>query len=151
LSGLLSIDNANALGASSAATSVSSGAELDLIAGMTLAEPLSLAGTGINGSPPGGGGPNESPTGGIHPTGNTTLSADGATILDISGVIGDGAGSFALTKDGLGPITLSGNNTFDGGTTISAGTLKTNNAGALGTGSVTVPAGTLLDILNTGT
>ncbi|MCQ2366269.1 MAG: autotransporter-associated beta strand repeat-containing protein [Akkermansia sp.] len=57
----------------------------------------------------------------------------------------DGSGrSVTLTGDNT-TLTLSGANTYTGGTTISAGTVKTTNASALGTGNVTVAStGTLL-------
>ena len=57
----------------------------------------------------------------------------------------DGSGkSVTLTGDNT-TLTLSGANTYTGGTTITAGTVKTTNASALGTGNVTVAStGTLL-------
>jgi autotransporter-associated beta strand protein len=67
-----------------------------------------------------------------------------------SGVIQDGGysgGSLAsLTKVGTGALTLSGLNTYTGGTTVNAGTLLVTTAGAAGgtgTGAVQVLAGTL--------
>ena len=58
----------------------------------------------------------------------------------ISAILG-GAG--ALTKTTAGTVTLSGNNTFTGLTTISAGTLAYGVNNALATGGITVSGGTL--------
>ncbi|MGN7613200.1 autotransporter-associated beta strand repeat-containing protein, partial [Magnetococcales bacterium HHB-1] len=55
-------------------------------------------------------------------SGNGTF--DAATDTTLSGVISDGSGSFSLTKTGASTLTLSGTNSYDGGTTISAGTLQ---------------------------
>jgi autotransporter-associated beta strand protein len=53
--------------------------------------------------------------------------------LTVGGAI-SGSG-FSLTKDGAGTLTLSGNNTYSGATTISAGTLQIASSGRLGGGS----------------
>ena len=62
--------------------------------------------------------------------GNTNLNAE------ISGVIADGGASGgvggSLTKVGSGTLILSGDNTYTGGTTISAGTLQLGNGGTAG-------------------
>lgn len=55
-------------------------------------------------------------------------------------------GSLGVTQIGTGTTILSAANTYTGGTTISAGTLKLGNAGALGTGDVTVGAAGRLDV-----
>jgi outer membrane autotransporter protein len=63
----------------------------------------------------------------------------------ISGVIGsiDGVGDGRITKVGTGTLTLSGNNNYSGGTTISAGTILAASDNALGSGLVTLGGGTL--------
>lgn len=52
-------------------------------------------------------------------------------ILEVSGVINDGAAGFGLTKSGAGRLTLSGasSNTFTGVTTITGGVLFLNKSG----------------------
>lgn len=49
----------------------------------------------------------------------------------------------SLSKDGLGTLVLSGNNSYTGGTEVRGGTLVGRSANAFGTGSVTVYGGTL--------
>lgn len=65
--------------------------------------------------------------------------SDGANAV-YSGVF-SGAGSFA--KVGEGTQTLSGANTYTGGTTIEGGVLKLTDGGVPGTGTVTINSGTL--------
>ena len=60
----------------------------------------------------------------------------------------DGTSSLALAKIGSGILTLSGTNTYSGGTTISAGAITTQNASALGTGPVAFGNGTALNVQN---
>ena len=52
-------------------------------------------------------------------------------------------GAASLAKTGPGDFTLSGTNTYTGGTTISAGTLVTTAVDQLGTGDITINGGTL--------
>ena len=102
-------------------------------------------------------------------TGGTTTIARGATI-NLSGTtqtfanlmgagtlsnIGDltvGAGTFSgvisgtggsLVKNSPGTLTLSGANTYTGGTTLDSGTLAAGNNAAFGPGPLTINGGTL--------
>jgi autotransporter-associated beta strand protein len=66
------------------------------------------------------------------------------------------AGTAGLTKSGAGTATLSGTNSYSGGTTVTGGDLYASQANALGdaTGAVTVNGGTLwvnANITRTGT
>ncbi len=76
---------------------------------------------------------------------NNTLTLNGTTPTvtadanaAISAVIA-GAG-VSLTKAGTGTLTLSGANTYSGGTVINAGAISVGNASAFGTGALTLAA-----------
>ncbi len=56
----------------------------------------------------------------------------------------DISGSGGLTKKGNGTLTLTGDNSYSGGTVLEAGTLEAKSATAFGTGDVRVEAGTLV-------
>lgn len=72
---------------------------------------------------------------------NGTFAIDGTGSLNISSIIGGGARS--INRTGAGTLQLSGNNTFSGGLTLTAGlTLLGHDAGA-GTGTLTFAGGTL--------
>jgi autotransporter-associated beta strand protein len=50
----------------------------------------------------------------------------------------------ALTKSGVGTLTLSGNNSFTGGTSLLGGIINVNHSSALGTGTVAINGGVRL-------
>jgi fibronectin-binding autotransporter adhesin len=78
-------------------------------------------------------------SGGATLTGNSTIEIlNGVVGNALNGVITDGAGSFALTKQGAGNIGFNSANTYDGGTLISAGRITASNTAALGTGPVII-------------
>ncbi len=69
-----------------------------------------------------------------------TLTVGDANNYQFDGVI---SGLTALVKQGAGMQTLTNTNTYTGGTTVNAGTLRTTAgvAGALGSGSLAINAG----------
>ena len=78
----------------------------------------------------------------------TIGSLNNATPVDshFTGALTNGAGTLTVIKGGLGTLTLGGNNTHTGATTVSAGTLKLASATALtNTSSVVVSNGATLD------
>jgi autotransporter-associated beta strand protein len=161
--GYLKVGSPTALGASTSSVTVQSGGALDLN-GQTLtnSNPLTLNGTGVNGS---GALINTSITGAAYPglltlgsntsivggsgqiaitnpgtiTGPYSLSLGGDAGGSISSIIGTASGS--VSKVGAGAFTLSGANTYSGGTTISGGTLIAGSSSALGTGSLSSSTG----------
>ena len=122
--GTLQAGAANAFSAASAFT-VASGATLDLNSfNQTIG---SLAGAGS------------------VTLGSATLTTNGDnTSTTFSGVI---SGSGSLAKIGGGTLVLSGVNTYSGGTTLAAGTLRLENDQALGTGALTT-TGSVVDYAN---
>ena len=73
---------------------------------------------------------------------NVDLTVGGNGVATTYSGILSGDGS--LTKAGAGTLTLSGNNSYTGGTTLGAGTLSLGGANAIGTsGTITFSGGTL--------
>lgn len=161
------LNTSGPLGTTGAGTSVTSGASIDmngfsLTSGAT--EALSINGTGVSGV---GALTNSSSTastyvGVITFATDATIAGEGG-LLNITGTPASGtaaitlggaaggsittviAGARALTKENGGTWTLSGTNTFTGGTTLNSGTLNINNTQALGTsaGTFTINGGTI--------
>ncbi|MDY0167389.1 MAG: autotransporter-associated beta strand repeat-containing protein [Thermoguttaceae bacterium] len=79
--------------------------------------------------------------------GGAMINTNGFNIT-IAQMLLDGGGGGGLTKQGSGVLTLSGENTYTGVTTVSQGTLKLGNHSALGTtaGKTVVESGATLDI-----
>ncbi|CAA2110469.1 autotransporter outer membrane beta-barrel domain-containing protein [Variovorax paradoxus] len=77
--------------------------------------------------------------------GNKTLNVGGLnTSTEISGVISDAGGS--IVKVGSGKLTLSGANTYTGGTALKEGRLDVGHSQALGTGALAMDDGTTLGL-----
>lgn len=68
--------------------------------------------------------------------GNATIDVEGAATL--TGDIGDGASAGGVTKTGAGMLTLTGNTTYSGVTTIADGTLRVGDGGTRGTLPATI-------------
>ncbi len=132
-------------------STVNSGAALDLSGGITIANNLSIAGTGvtaqgaliaINSS-------SDTVSGNVTLTGATTLGATVGSTLTISGVIDDGNNGYALTvRNAVSSLTeFSGANTYSGTTEVAGGILDVDTNGTLGngTGAATVNSGATLE------
>ena len=74
-----------------------------------------------------------------------TLTVSATTSLaTYNGSIGDGGNALGFTKAGVGTLILGGSNTYSGTTTLSAGTLRLDNADAFaGGGNLSFTGGTL--------
>jgi autotransporter-associated beta strand protein len=77
--------------------------------------------------------------GNVALSGNSTIDADQGSIKILSKISGAGA----LTIEGANSTILTGANTYSGGTTLAAGTLRVGSNSALGTGGVALSGGTL--------
>jgi autotransporter-associated beta strand protein len=83
----------------------------------------------------------------------TTLAVTGNVTSSYGGSLQDGGGNtMHLLKSGTGTLTLSGANSYSGGTTLSNGVLRLEQANAAGTGLITQSSGaSTLQINTTGT
>jgi autotransporter-associated beta strand protein len=165
--GVLDARTNTALGTVAGATTVTSGAALQVDGiGLLIAEPVTLNGTGIasggalrnlannntwSGAITLGSAARINSDAGTLTVSNTisgatmALTVGGAGNTTVSGVIGTTTGT--LTKDGTGTLTVSAANTYTGATTISAGALKLGIANAVGASSaVTVAIGATFDL-----
>ena len=87
-------------------------------------------------------------------TPSLTVGASGASTTfagTISENASSGAVSGALTKVGAGKLTLTGSNSYSGGTTLEAGELSIGNASALGSGTLTFAGSATLEATVTAT
>ncbi len=171
--GVIDVQNNTALGTTAGATTVASGAALQIDgSGLVIAEPITiLIGTGIGGTGALRNLANNNTWSGAIALGaaaGARINSDGGTLTlsgaitgatrpltvggagdtAISGVIGTTTGT--LTKDGAGTLTLSTSNTYTGLTTVSTGTLALTVNNALGTNATgtTVASGATLDVQN---
>ncbi|MDO8438199.1 MAG: autotransporter-associated beta strand repeat-containing protein, partial [Nitrosomonadaceae bacterium] len=160
--GVVNLQNATAAGTGTVA--VTSGAAVQMQGGITVANALTLNGTGVaaDGALRSISGANtwsgaitqgsasriNTDAGSLALTGGitnasflTTVGGAGNTAINTTALSGTGG----LTKDGNGTLTLGVANTYSGGTTLSSGTLNINNATALGAtaGAFTISGGTI--------
>lgn len=76
-------------------------------------------------------------------TNNNLLIFNRSNSYQFDYTISDGSAAGRVQQNGSGTTILTGNNSYSGGTTISAGTLQVNNANAAGSGTITLDGGTL--------
>ncbi len=75
--------------------------------------------------------------------GNRTIGVATTGNVTLSGAISQTNGTWGLIKSGAGAVTLSGANSYGGGTTIQAGRVIANGPATLGPGAVTLAGGVL--------
>jgi fibronectin-binding autotransporter adhesin len=143
--GWLVLGHANALGSTAQGTTVANGGSLGVQGGITVAESLSISGTGF-----GGDGALVNISGNNTFSGTVTLGSDARVgaldgALTLSAPVG---GGFGLTKVGPGTVILSASNGYTGGTTITGGTLQINQTGVIGGGAVVNNATLALNYTN---
>ncbi|XHR29715.1 MAG: autotransporter-associated beta strand repeat-containing protein [Chthoniobacteraceae bacterium] len=141
--GRLSVGNGSAASALSLATgALSVGGDVTVATSGT----LNLAGLGLTEVASSGG-----TNGGLNGNGTVINNTSGTATLTLdttngngsfSGVIKDGTGVVALTKNGTGTQVLSGSNSYTGATTVTGGTLTINGSLAAGS-TVSITAATL--------
>ncbi len=123
--GTLAIGGRGSIGASSGVNLTAAGSAFDISAGgnQTIGDLSGVAGSAVT-------------------LGGNTLTASTANSSTFAGTISGGIG--ALTKQGTGTLTLTGANTYGGGTNLNGGTLAVGNNTALGTGTLVMAGGTTL-------
>ncbi len=152
--GTLVAASGSALGSVAGATTVASGATLEINNVNIGGEALSLTGTGAGGVGALVGTGTASAGGAVTLGGGTSIGGTGT--LTLSGTLATAVGGgFGLTKSGTGTLILSGANTYPGATVVNAGTLVAGSATALGTvaAGTTVASGATLELnsVNIGT
>jgi len=75
-----------------------------------------------------------------------TLTTGNANSTTFAGIINDLTTPGSIVKQGSGTFTLTGDNTYSGGTTINSGILNIQNDSALGSGSASVASGAQLQV-----
>jgi autotransporter-associated beta strand protein len=139
--------NAAAQTSSSTAVTINSSSLLDLNGNADAIGTLSLTGASItteagaltlNGDVTASG--TSSISGNLTLAGTSTFTVNGTGTLTVSAAIG---GSGGLTKAGSGTLAITVGGSYSGGTTLNAGTLAVGDPAALGTGTVTLAAGTI--------
>ncbi len=161
--GTLSVASSTGLGSTASGTTVASGAALEFTGGITVADAISVTGTGVSSAgalrnlsgvnavtglvtltgntevQSDAGSLTFMPSSGNAFTGNYNLTFDGAGTT-MSGALGIGTGS--LTKQGTGTFNLLTANNYTGNTTLSGGTLGVYDNASISTGTLTAAGGT---------
>jgi autotransporter-associated beta strand protein len=137
--GIVKLQSNGGLGAPSGSASVAGGAQLYVTANVNVPQPLTLSGSGPDGS----GGLRKGGAGTATLTGPVALASDltigldsGATLVLSNTLTGSGAVTVAGINGNLKLTTA--NNGFSGGLTIVSGAVYAYNNNALGTGSILV-------------
>ncbi len=135
----------NGLALSTAAATISNGAQLELENGIVVSNAITVTGTGSSGvgaivSENG----SDTLTGAITLGGAVTVGALNTSNLTFSNAIGDGGNHYALTvaNAASGLTSFSGANTYTGSTTVASGTLMLGNSNAVSLASAGVTVDT---------
>ncbi len=123
-SGVVRINSAASLGASTGAATIKTGATLEALNAITTSRNFLISGS-------------------------ATIQADSG-VYEIDGTVSNGASSGTLIKTGAGTLTLTAVNGYTGGTTINSGVVQINSAASLGatSGAATINPGATLEALN---
>jgi autotransporter-associated beta strand protein len=124
-------------------TSSGGSAQINLSSGALLVVALSSGGLSIGSLAGTGGAVEFSPVSGGATTQSLTVGSLN-TSTTFAGAIIEGGATGSLTKVGTGTLTLTGNNSYQGGTNLNAGTIAVGSNTALGTGALTMADGTTL-------
>jgi outer membrane autotransporter protein len=129
--GTLRIDNSGALGTSTAASDLVLGKGSTFFFNTDFTHDYTLTGSTVNVQ----GGEGATWNGSPKLTAPATINLNGINGT-LSGHLADtGANVLSLTRNGTGRMTLSGNNTYTGATTVTQGILQLGSANALSSGS----------------
>lgn len=162
--GILNIQSSSALGAAGTGVTIASGAELQLQGGITVGAGENI--TSVQGTGTGSAGAIRNISGAnayngtVTLAGATTIGSDAGTLslggdvnnagfqLSFAGagnttVGGIVSGAGKLVAGGAGTLTLSGVNTYSGGTDFNAGTVVSTGTTGLGSGALTFGGGNL--------
>ena len=136
--GVLNLQSATGLGATSGGTTVANGGQLYVTANVDVgAETLTLNGSGPDGSGAlrKGGAGATAWNGPVNLASDATVDLDGGATLTLSNTV---SGTGILSVSGTGTLALSAANNYSGGTTVANAIVNLNANGALGPQPVTI-------------